>query len=172
MAYDSEGNYYESPEEYATRVAAEQEAARLKALEGKYDSDGVYHPLTMDGTDHQASNATATLARSKYDDWKLRFFPKVDELMNMTTYMNKELVPTETANAVKLTNQSFDTVTAGQDRNVARFGMTQTAEQKAAQDSALSLGRSTATVGAENNTRIALKDRDRAIATGGLGGTV
>ena len=135
---------------------------------GSYNN-GVYTPLTMDGSYHQASNAAAAVARGKYDLWKETFFPKVNDLMNMTTYMNKDLVGQETASASGIANKAFDNVAAGQAQNVARFGMSQTAEQKAADASALSLGRTAATVDAENSTRLALKDRDRAIATGGIG---
>ena len=152
-------------------MAGQNQRSTEAATTGRVNPDGTYTPLVMDGGAHQASNAAATLTRAKYEDWTARFFPKVDELINMSTYMNPSLVESEINSAKGLTNQSFDNVTAGQNRNVARYGMTQTAEQQAAQDSALSLGRSAAVVGAENNTRLMLKDRDRAIATGGLGGT-
>lgn len=144
---------------------------RMNAVQqGTVNPTGAYTPLVMGTGENAASDAASAITRAKYEDWKNRFFPKVDELMNMTTYVNKNLVPTETANAFKITNETFDNVTAGQQRNLARYGMSQTAEQRAAQSDALSLGRAAAIVNAEDSTRLALKDRDRAIASGGLGG--
>jgi hypothetical protein len=149
-------------------AAAAAENQRLVDLRGTVDDTGTYHALYLNGSENQASQAVSDISRSKYDDWKDRFFPKVDELMNMTTYMNPNLVKDETTNAANLTGKTFDNVAAVQERNVARFGMNQTVEQQAANDSALSLGRTAATVGAVNDARITLKDRDRSIATGGL----
>ena len=137
--------------------------------QGSTEDDGTYNDVTLDGSKNQASNATAALVNSRFDVWKETFFPKIEELMAMTTYMNPGLVGTETAKAAELTGQAFNNVEAGQNRNLARYGLQQTAEQQTAQTDALALGRSAATVNAENSTRLALKDRDRAIATGGLG---
>jgi hypothetical protein len=153
---------------YAISIPYTPPAATVADVGGTYNADGSYNPLVMDGTKNQASNAMADLTRAKYDDWKTRFFPKIDDLLNMTTYSNPELLTTEVAKSTDTINKSYDNVAGLQSRNVARYGMSQAPDQVAAQDSAMNLGKAAALVDAANNTRTMLKDRDREIAAGGV----
>lgn len=145
--------------------ATAEERAAIAAASGRVGADGSYNPLIMSGGAHAASDTLANVTRAKYDDWKARFFPKVGELMDMTTYNNPNLIAQETAGAVNTVNESFNLANGSQARNVASYGMTQVPDDTRAND----LGQVASQVDAINNTRLVLKDRDRAIAAGGLG---
>lgn len=135
---------------------------------GTYDTSGNYVPLVMGTGDHAASETTAEVLRGGYDTWKTKFFPKVEELMDMTTYNNPGLIGQQISDAQKAVTGSYTNVTGQQDRNLARYGMANTARQQSAADSSMLLSQSTALVNAANSARTTQSDLDKLIAAGGL----
>jgi len=157
MAYDENGNYYKSPEE----IAEEARQATIKSQAGTY-VNGVYQPLTMGTGRTAAANATAAVLRGNYDNWKSTYFPVLEGLLNETTYSNPDLVQKETAAATKQVAGAFGAARAGAENTMARYGMKQDPSTASATD----LAEVAATVGAQNQTRMYLADRDRSIAMG------
>lgn len=120
--------------------------------------------ITMGTGPHAAADTTAAILRSNYDNWKSMYFPQVSNLMDMTTYNNPGLVDQETTAATNQVNSSFDTARANQANDLARYGLS--VDPAAARTT--DLAQTAAVVGAKNNTRQYLSDRNRAIAVGGL----
>lgn len=157
MAYDDNGNYYKSSAE----LAEEARQATIKKQAGTY-VNGAYQPLVMGGGKAAAANATAAVLRGNYDNWKNTYFPVLEGLLNETTYNNPDLVQKETAAATKQVGGAFNAARTGAENTMARYGMKQDPSTAAATD----LAEVAATVGAQNQTRMYLGDRDRSIAMG------
>lgn len=110
----------------------------------------------------QASDTYAQIVREQYDDWKTRYYPKQQQLMQMATngaLMNQQLNRVE-ANS----EQSLRGATMGMQNQLGRFGVEQTQN---ASDNSLSLRSALATAGAKNGIREAEQDRQMNILTGG-----
>ena len=156
------GNTYDLP------ATPAEIATGTSGSPGTYDANGTYIPLVAGTGENAASDTSGLVIRANYNEWKNAFFPKIGELMNMTTYNNPGLLKGQVADAQNAVASSFDNVQGGQARTAARYGMTVSARQQAAQDSAMSLARSSSMVDAANRVRGDQLDRNRAIATGGI----
>ena len=112
-----------------------------------------------------ASDTYAKIVREQYDDWKTRFYPKLQELQGLATsgeLMNNQLgrVGDNTANA--LANAQ-----TAQNNQMARMGVATATD---ANDNSLGLKTALATAGAKNGIRSAEQDRQLQILSGAGGG--
>ena len=108
-----------------------------------------------------ASDKYANIARQQYTDWKTRFYPKQQELMELATngqLLREQLgrVDENNANALRSAQQ------ATANRN-ARMGVATTTN---ANDNSSSLNTSLAVAAAENGTRRAAEERNLSILAG------
>ena len=136
---------------------------------GRYMPDNsTFIPLQMAGGDHAASDTTARLLRSQYDDWITTYFPKVDDLIQQTTYGNPDLMPKELDASQQQVDTAFNVAHANQAYQVGKYGMDQTSEARQGQQVSAGMAQATAEVDAANRTRQRLADRNQKIALGGL----
>ena len=108
-----------------------------------------------------ASDKYANIVRQQYTDWKTRFYPKQQELMELATngqLLREQLgrVDENNANALRSAQQ------ATANRN-ARMGVATTTN---ANDNSSSLNTSLAVAAAENGTRRAAEERNLSILAG------
>jgi len=129
---------------------------------GEYDPSGSYVPLTMATGAHAAADTTAAILRGNYDNWKNTYYPKLQEMINQTTYSNPGIVGLETAAATNQVTAAYDTAKTGVQNTMARYGLS----VDPATNTATDLAQTAATVGAQNQTRQYLADRDRSIVAG------
>ena len=108
-----------------------------------------------------ASDKYANIVRQQYTDWKTRFYPKQQELMELATngqLLREQLgrVDENNANALRSAQQ------ATANRN-ARMGVATTTN---ANDNSSSLNTSLAVAAAKNGTRSAAEERNLSILAG------
>ena len=108
-----------------------------------------------------AADTYAKITREQYQDWKARFYPKQQELMELATngqLLREQLgrVDENNANALRSAQQ------ATANRN-ARMGVATTTN---ANDNSSSLNTSLAVAAAENGTRRAAEERNLSILAG------
>ena len=108
-----------------------------------------------------AADTYAKITREQYQDWKTRFYPKQQELMELATngqLLREQLgrVDENNANALRSAQQ------ATANRN-ARMGVATTTN---ANDNSSSLNTSLAVAAAENGTRRAAEERNLSILAG------
>ncbi|MCC4269217.1 hypothetical protein LL254_00655 [Marinobacter nauticus] len=114
-----------------------------------------------------ASTLLGQLSRAQWEDWKARYLPRVEQLAAEATDPNAALnAATQAKDAVGLAFDSAETVN---NQNRQRYGVALTPAQLEAQDRAMKIGRSAATVSAGNEARISALDRQQAILAGGMG---
>lgn len=132
------------------------------AIGGTYDETGTYIPLTMATGKNAASDTTAKILRGNYANWKEIYFPVLQDMLNSTTYANPGLVGEETAKATNQVTGAYTAARTGMQNTMARYGLTVDPSSEASAD----LAEVAAKVGAQNQTRQYLTDRDRSIMTG------
>lgn len=115
----------------------------------------------MEGSDNMAK-----IHRAQWEDYRSRFAPVEDMLFdrfNDTTYTNKavEKAGLTMANA-------FDSSREQTQRNLSRYGVTQTGDQAAVSERTAGLKKAAAVAGAKNATRTAMEDQKLGIMAGGL----
>lgn len=164
----SDANWWDNQGTGVSQLGYNPWAGYATQTQGQYN-DGSYTPLIMNNGDkHAASNATAAVLQANYNEWKNNYFPKIGELTQQTTYENPALMGQELGRAQGQVNNAFGVAQQGQEYQQAKFGMTQTAEQRTANAGQMDIAKSASSVDAANQTRMALGDRNRGIAAGGL----
>ena len=133
-----------------------------RATPGTYDETGTYIPLTMATGKHAATDTTASILRGNYANWKETYFPVLQDMLNETTYANPGLVGEETAKATNQVTGAYTAARTGMQDTMARYGLTVDPSTEASTN----LAEVAAKVGAQNETRQYLTDRDRSIMTG------
>ncbi|MGE6778250.1 hypothetical protein ACQKFL_11485 [Vreelandella titanicae] len=114
-----------------------------------------------------ASELLGQLNRAQWNDWLNRFSPYVDELADVAQDNNAPgLAATNASNAVGL---AYDSSQLGLDQQRQSYGVTQTPQQKAAEERRTNIERSASMVSAGNEARISAQDRQDAILAGGMG---
>ena len=117
--------------------------------------------------DQGASALLGQLNRAQWDDWKNRFAPYVDELGRLAQDNNAP--STAAANASSAVGLAFDSSQQGIAQQRQSYGISQTPQQKAAEERRMNIERSASMVSAGNEARISAQDRQDAILAGGMG---
>ncbi len=112
-----------------------------------------------------ASDTFADITRKQYADWMERYYPKLQNLMALST--SGELMNNQLARADATQQQALNTATVGAANQQARYGATQQTNQE---DNSQGLKSVLATAGAKNGIRDAETDRQMSILTGGSTG--
>lgn len=129
---------------------------------GTYDENGNYVPIAMGIGKNAATNTTAAILRGNYQNWKETYFPVLQDMLGQTTYSNPGLVDEETAKATQQVDNAYQVANANTDNTMARYGLTTDPSTK----SNSGLAQVAAQVGAQNQTRQYLADRDKSVMTG------
>ena len=112
-----------------------------------------------------ASDTYASIIRDQYDDWKERFYPKQQELMDLAT--SGELMKNQLARVDATTANSVNNAQVAQDNTMARMGVSTATDSN---DNSLGLKASLATANAKNGARSAEQERQINILSGANAG--
>lgn len=127
-----------------------------------------YEPtyLYSSGGDHQADRNRSKIARAEWNDYKKRFRPIENELIGQigdrSTYADAVTRSTESV------SDTYQTGLGELDRNMARYGVTQSDIERADNARRYGLSRATSMAEAANRARSAVKNRNMQIMGGGL----
>lgn len=117
--------------------------------------------------DQGASQLLGQLNRAQWSDWLNRFSPYVDELANVAQDNSAPgMAATNASNAVGL---AYDSSQQGLELQRQGYGISQTPQQKAAEERRTNIERSASMVSAGNEARISAQDRQQSILAGGMG---
>ncbi len=108
-----------------------------------------------------ASDTYAKIIREQYDDWKNRFYPEQQELMNQAT--SGELMNAQLGRVGENTETAINNAKVGQDNMMGRMGVQSTQD---ANDNSMGLKTSLAVAGAKNGIRSAENERQNSILSG------
>ena len=112
-----------------------------------------------------ASDTYAGIIRDQYDDWKNRFYPKQQELMDLAT--SGELMKNQLARVDATTANSVNNAQVAQNNTMARMGVSTATDSN---DNSLGLKASLATASAKNGARSAEQERQINILSGANAG--
>ena len=112
-----------------------------------------------------ASDTYASIIRDQYDDWKERFYPKQQELMDLAT--SGELMKNQLARVDATTANSVNNAQVAQNNTMARMGVSTATDSN---DNSLGLKESLATASAKNGARSAEQERQINILSGANAG--
>jgi len=130
---------------------------------GNYSSAGARPTNPSSGT--YAQDTRAWVTRSVYDDYETRFQPFEKKMIDSA--MGGQMLD-ERLSAIKINNkQSFEASALSNQQDMARYGMTQSSDQKASYQKNQSLEMGKATANANNQTRRHVDDRNLAVIGGG-----
>lgn len=156
------GNYIWNGKAWVTKDATTGAMLPSGVQPGTYDESGNYVPIAMGTGKNAATNTTANILRGNYNNWKETYFPVLQDMLGQTTYSDPSIVGEETAKATQQVNNAYQVANTNTDNTMARYGLT--ADPSTKSNSALA--QVAAQVGAQNQTRQYLADRDRSIMTG------
>ncbi len=108
-----------------------------------------------------ASDTYAKIIREQYDDWKNRFYPEQQELMNQAT--SGELMNAQLGRVGENTETAINNAKVGQDNMMGRMGVQSTQDVN---DNSMGLKTSLAVAGAKNGIRSAENERQNSILSG------
>ena len=109
----------------------------------------------------------ANMTRAMSNDFFSTAVPVKDDLTKMTTYNgNSGVIESLKSQGMAQAEQSFSNAGEQAVRNSARYGMDLTNEQSAAQESALSSGKTLAEVDASNRATMFQKDLNKQLVSG------
>ena len=108
-----------------------------------------------------AADTYAQITREQYQDWKNRFYPKQQELMEMAT--NGQLLRDQLGRADQNNQNSLAAAKQATDNRMARMGV---ATSQNANDNSQGLRMSLMTAGTENGLREQEQSRQMGILTG------
>lgn len=134
----------------------------------QYDTDlKKYNELQGDiDMSGKPTDIMAAVTRARWEDVKNNYLPIEDDVMQQLTFMNPEMVTGSIESAQATATEAMANMAGVRERNISRYGMNQTAEQKEATSAGDALGSSLAGVNAANTTRAGLLDRDKDIMMG------
>lgn len=115
-------------------------------------------------SDTYAQDTRASILRSQWGDWKARFAPLEDRLLD--SYKNPNVRDQAQEQGADLFQRGFDASQASADRRLASYGLSLTPEQQASRDRSTDLAHGLGQVSAFNNTQRAISARDDAMLTG------
>lgn len=153
----------------ASRIDGEHtldEAAKAEVIRSDHEQFIVDHPGQVDPNYSSAAVRMGEIEKQDWNDYKTRFIPIENALMQQTTYMNPALAGQEIGKAESDTAHTFNNIAGSSAIQLGRYGMSMTADQQASSDRLNSLGKSGAVVDAANNIRLKLVERNQQIASG------
>lgn len=155
-------------------ITPEQWQAAAAYTDGSYDPQGKITQSTIDNAlsdkDEGVADLTATLHRNEWDDWQDRYLPMINqEAENILNGTNIKVAEEQAAESV---TQSFDNAQRGMTLNNNRLGIQQTQAQQNQQTKSMGLSETAQMVDKVNDARVGAKDRDLAIVSGGLNGSI
>ena len=150
-------NYTPLPGPVAPSPLSPNYAAELKSfneLQGNIDMSG------------KPTDIMAAVTRARWEDVKANYLPIENDVMQQLTFMNPNMVNESIGNAMATAEGAVAGMAGVRERNMSRYGMNMTAEQKEAATAGDALDSSLAGVNAANTTRANLLDRDKEIMMG------
>ncbi len=128
---------------------------------------GLQYPTGRDPASKTfASDTWADISRLQWEDYDKRFIPQEDQLIGMMTYNNPELVGESVAKSSSAAGKGFDMASRMTDQHRARYGMAMSRGEAQHRQRTNQGQRTAAVVGAENQARQRLQERNREIALG------
>ena len=146
----------------SSNASGRKVSTSLGVTPGTFDETGKYVPLAMGTGKNAATDTTARILRGNYANWKETYFPVLQDMLSETTYANPGLVGEETAKATNQVTGAYTAARTGMQDTMARYGLSVDPSTEASTN----LAEVAAKVGAQNETRQYLTDRDRSIMTG------
>jgi hypothetical protein len=122
-------------------------------------------PKQYESFDRQAAGERAELTKEQWDDYKTRFTPWEDKLIDFAG--NDNIEAEAIASAKTGVNTQFKTGLGQYERNQSRLGLG--TELNGLESRTLALGKTAATAQATNDARRYTQDRKEKIQTSGLG---
>ncbi|WP_423820820.1 hypothetical protein V5738_10815 [Salinisphaera sp. SPP-AMP-43] len=116
--------------------------------------------------DESAAENQADLARAQYDDYKSRFVPVENEVIDSVG--NRQTYADNVNRAAGAVSQGYETSAGEYQRGLSRYGVTPTDDQVANQKRQMGLSAAAATAEAANRARTSTKNRNMQILGGGL----
>lgn len=135
--------------------------------QGLYRPD--YNPTLLQpasGGRMEGSDNMAKIHRAQWEDYRSRFAPVEDMLFDRfqdSSYSNEAVKKAGLTMA-----NAFDSSHEQTQRNLSRYGVTQTGDRAAASERTAGLKKAAAVAGAKNATRTAMEDQKLGIMAGGL----
>ena len=117
------------------------------------------------GSDTYAQHMNAWLNRQQWEDYKNRFQPVENQLIDET--MGGDLLDERLSSITATANQSFDSAMLGADITRSRYGIDQGESQAQSQLRKMMTSKTTAIADAKNNTRTHVYDRNMETLAGG-----
>ena len=122
--------------------------------------------------DEVASERRAKLIRDQWNDYKKRFRPVENKLIaDMGTGIHSTFNQEGLDTARKSVNTAYGGAVDMQNRDMARMGLTNNAQQQQAMDTTVDINKSQSMDNATNSARQWDIDRKNAVISGGLGNT-
>lgn len=125
-------------------------------------------PLGPDAySDKNLPQLTANITRSQWEDYKARFMPFEDAVMDQTVYNNPGIVSQEIGRALPGVDSAIDISQGTQQRRLAAMGQRLSYGQQAGLDSFWDQQKALSRADAANQIRLNIAARSRDIAFGG-----
>lgn len=137
------------------------------------DAEGIYHPgydptyVSPSSGKKSAQNTRADLARAQWNDYKRRFQPIEDMLVNNVT--SGERLDTALAKGGEAIGQQYGIADGTFKRNSSRYGAGLTPQQQGRHEKRLGLSKAATEANMRNSTRRAVQDSNMGLMTG-MGG--
>lgn len=118
----------------------------------------------------KAETNLANLTRAEWEDWKSRFMPRLDSLVQHA--QSGDLTQMNQQQAVDAMGRSFGMQRETQQRHLGDLGIQMSERQQAAHDRRMGVQEAAATASVINQSTIAGKDRDMKILAGSAGSEI
>ncbi len=127
-------------------------------------ADNIGLPYVDPSDNEYATKTQANLSRAQWDDYVKRFEPYEAQLASM---VGNEQTLSDSLNAANASaTSSFESAKQGFGMNLAKYGTSQDATEKAATDRSFNLNKSATQAGLRNSVRTQAYDRDIELMTG------
>jgi hypothetical protein len=145
------------------RAIAAQQQARESSTPNSYSTTAM--PSVSWDDDDYAKRMRSWLTREQYDDYKTRFMPHEEQLLDAVT---GEQLLNERLTAIRNSAARTGGVSAGNaSRTMGRYGVRQTQREREQSTTRDNLRQAATLASAENQTRQHIEDRDLSIISGG-----
>jgi hypothetical protein len=125
-------------------------------------------PVTVNAADGlvngKASDTYAQISREQWEDYKNRFIPLEDRLLN--AYDNQDMKQQRLADVTKSANAASDNAVYAGKRQLARYGLNYGDQKGIVREAGLL--KATNAIDAQNNNRGLMAERDEALLSGGV----
>lgn len=155
------------------RIATLESGIQTQPTESSVDDNGIYTPAYNphfvdpeghSGSDKYAQKTRADIYRAQWNDYKERFSPLEDMLINNVT--SGERLDTALAKGGTALNQQFNLADGTFQRNNSRYGIGLTPTQQSQHETRLGLTKAATEANMRNSTRRSVADRNMSLMTG------